>query len=226
MSNIVNSKFFSFMSTVGDLILLNILFILCSLPIITIGASATALYSSTKSILNKEYKYASRNFFKFFKENFKNSTIQWIILLIVGYLLGIYTFYVANYLNNILLLVPYIMLFVIYTFILLYAFALQSNFENKPLTILKNAFFTACKHLPYTLPVYIITYFPMVLTLRTSRSIAIAGPFWIVIGFSLTSLVRATLLQRKVFQIYFDKEEQLKALSGASSDKSDSSRNA
>ena len=43
----MDNPFWRFMSLVADLIILNLLFVLCSIPIITIGASTTALYTET-----------------------------------------------------------------------------------------------------------------------------------------------------------------------------------
>ena len=63
-----DSKMMSFLSRIFDLIILNILFVLCSLPVITIGSSLTALYSVTLKMVRNEESYIFRSFFKSFKE--------------------------------------------------------------------------------------------------------------------------------------------------------------
>ena len=45
-----DSKFFAGMTKVSDTIIINILFVICSIPIVTIGASITALYSVSMKI--------------------------------------------------------------------------------------------------------------------------------------------------------------------------------
>ena len=80
----IDSKFYEVVSRIADLVVLNLLFVLCSLPIITIGASTTALYGVTKKMAENREGYICRNYFRLFKENFKQSTMMWIILLLLA----------------------------------------------------------------------------------------------------------------------------------------------
>ena len=77
-----------FIGKLGDLIILNVLWLITSIPIVTIGASTTALYYVTLKLVRDEDGYTIRSFFKSFKENFKQSTIIWLIMLAVGLLIG------------------------------------------------------------------------------------------------------------------------------------------
>ncbi|MGN1184899.1 MAG: DUF624 domain-containing protein, partial [Oliverpabstia sp.] len=76
MNNLFNpdNKFFTFMGKVADLMILNLLCIVCCLPIVTAGASITALYYVTLKIARNEETYIARGFFHSFKENFKQAT--------------------------------------------------------------------------------------------------------------------------------------------------------
>ena len=76
-----------FIGKFGDLIILNILWLVCSIPVITIGASTTAVYYVTLKLARDDDGYTIRSFFKSFKENFKQSTVIWLILLAVGVIL-------------------------------------------------------------------------------------------------------------------------------------------
>ena len=80
------SPLFSKLNTLADLVLLNLLTILCSLPVVTAGASITALYYTMYKLRNQEAKLY-RAFFKAFKENFKQATIIWLVLLVIGALI-------------------------------------------------------------------------------------------------------------------------------------------
>ena len=73
MVNIFNQDggFSKFMNKIADLFILNILRIFCSIPIITIGATTTALYSVNLKLVNNEEGSLIKLFFKSFKENFK-----------------------------------------------------------------------------------------------------------------------------------------------------------
>ena len=91
MGNIFNSDsgFSKFMNRIADLFILNILWIFCSIPIITIGATTTALYSVNLKFIDNEEGNLIKTFFKSFKENFKRSTIIWLSILAVSIILGV-----------------------------------------------------------------------------------------------------------------------------------------
>ena len=78
----LDGKFFSALSRMADLVILNILFWACCLPVVTIGASITAMYAVTKKMAEDREGYIFKGFFIAFKENFRQSTIMWLILLV------------------------------------------------------------------------------------------------------------------------------------------------
>ena len=63
----MDNKFFTVMGRVADLIMLNVVFLICCLPIVTIGASLTALHYVTLKMTRNEESYIIRSFFKSFK---------------------------------------------------------------------------------------------------------------------------------------------------------------
>lgn len=73
--------FFAMMMTIGDLIYLNLLMLLCSLPIVTAGASFTAMHSVLRNMVRNEERYTTREFFRSFKRNFWRATAAWCIFL-------------------------------------------------------------------------------------------------------------------------------------------------
>ena len=81
----MDSPIMRFLSRVCDLIILNLLTIVCCIPVFTAGASITALFSVTLKMVKGEESYIVRGFFKGFKENFKQSTIIWIIVAVIGF---------------------------------------------------------------------------------------------------------------------------------------------
>ena len=88
-------KFFSYESKFSQLLLklcyacyLNLLWFVCSLPIVTIGASTTALYYCCLKIVRDEDNHVGAMFFRSFRENFKQATVLWLILLGVGLFLA------------------------------------------------------------------------------------------------------------------------------------------
>ena len=79
----MDNKFFTVMGRVADLIMLNVVFLICCLPIVTIGASLTALHYVTLKMARNEESYIIRSFFKSFKQNFKQATVINLIMLAV-----------------------------------------------------------------------------------------------------------------------------------------------
>lgn len=141
-----------------DLMLLNLLWIVCCIPIITIGASTTALYSVTIKLVKNEGSYITKDFFCSFKMNFKQSTILWLVMMVVGILIvfdirffyGLETilgFYVAKFFQAIL---------VLYGIILIYLFPLLARFDDTNRRTFINAFIMAIKHLPSSIMVVAI----------------------------------------------------------------------
>lgn len=196
-----DNKFFSFMSTLGDLILLNVLFLITSIPIVTIGVSLTALYSSVKKRIRGHESYAARDYFLAWKENLKNGLIIWCVLLPFILAMIPFTIYIAGNLRNLPALCAYFLCFLILLFILTYAFPLQATFINKPLRIVLNSLLTALSHLPYTLAVIFITSIPVCLTLYFPRAFYFTCAYWLLLGFSLSTVV-SVLLTGKVLKHY------------------------
>ena len=84
-------KFFSYKSPFSQVLLklayscyLNFLWVVCSLPVFTVGASTFALYSVTLKIVQEREGNLTRQFFKAFRENFRQATVLWLILLGIG----------------------------------------------------------------------------------------------------------------------------------------------
>lgn len=72
----LDSPVMRFLTKVADLIILNILFLICCIPIVTIGAASTALYTVTMKSVRDEESYVIRSYFKAFKDNFKIGTFS------------------------------------------------------------------------------------------------------------------------------------------------------
>ena len=87
MNKIFNNRLFDGISKITDIILIGFYFIVCSLPIFTIGASATGLYYATNKCIYRGRGYTTE-FFHSFKENFKQSTLSWLVFMAIFAILG------------------------------------------------------------------------------------------------------------------------------------------
>ena len=89
---------FRFLDRLWDLIVLNVLFIITCIPLFTVGAAISALYTVTMKGVRKEDSYIVRSYLSAFKENFKKSTILWLLMIAVWGVLLIDIFVIGK--NN------------------------------------------------------------------------------------------------------------------------------
>ena len=145
----------------GDLMMLNVLWIVCSIPIFTIGASTTALYYVTLKLARDDDGYTIKSFFKSFKENFKQATVIWLILLATGVILAFDLYFLLNVLTGSSMIRTVFMaaigaLSFIWIFVFTFAFPLQSRFYNPIKRTLFNALFMSVRHLFRTLGILVL----------------------------------------------------------------------
>ncbi|MFQ9985021.1 MAG: YesL family protein [Lachnospiraceae bacterium] len=147
-----DGPFFTVLNRISDLIILNLLYVLCCIPIVTIGAATTALYYVTIKMSQNEDAYIARSFFKAFRQNFRQSTIIWLIMLLFGAVVAVdlyCVFYVDFGFNDFALPIVFL-LTLIYLMLLVFLFPLQCKFENKIKYTFKNALILSLRHLPFT----------------------------------------------------------------------------
>ena len=138
----------------ADLVFCNVLFILCSLPVFTMGAALTALYDCTLSIsADTEEQIVVLQFLRAFKRNFKTATRLWLLCLAAIALLACYRFAVNAMTGELLRVYRVTFLFLAFLFLagFQYIFPLQARYEMGVKATLKNAWLLALAALPWTL---------------------------------------------------------------------------
>lgn len=78
------SKVVDMLSRIVELMLLNLLFVLTSLPLVTIGASITALFSVNLKLVKNEESYIVKEYFHAFRQNLARATISFLLFTIIG----------------------------------------------------------------------------------------------------------------------------------------------
>lgn len=198
-----------FIGKFGDLIILNILWFVCSIPIFTIGASTTAVYYVTLKLARNDDGYTIRSFFKSFKENFKQATIIWLIMLAVGLLLAfdLYFFtksgFIASSQLRTVMVTIFLAMSIIYLAILTYIFPLQSRFYNTIKRTFFNAFFMSIRHLFNTIGMIVIDVAVVVAMVLIPQIMM----FGVLFGFPLLAFINSYILS-PVLQKYMPKEER------------------
>lgn len=201
----IDNPFFGFMGRVGDILLLNILFVVTCIPVVTIGTSLCAMYQVTLRMARKESNYVVREYFRAWKEEWKQSTVIWLILLVTGCLL-VFDVIVGREMWNLLNAAVGALLFV-WGMLFTYVFAVQARFENTVRNTIKNAMYMAVRHFPFTLLMLMLNLIPVLCILLGSTTMMMATPIYIVVGFSLTARINAIFLNR-IFRKYIPTEEQ------------------
>lgn len=178
----MDSPFMRFLNRVGDLLILNILMIICCIPVITAGAAFTAMNYVLLKIVRDREGYLIRGFFKSFVENFKQATLIWLLMLfVVAIYIGdilIFNYSGLVFPKPVMIAVLAVAIFLI--MIAVYVFPLQARFENKIRNTLKNAMVLAFANLPKTILMIACYILPLVLCYFSSYAIL----FVILFGFS------------------------------------------
>ena len=200
------------MAKVADLVIANLLFLVCSIPIVTIGASMTALYTVTLKMVDKSGGYVSKDFWSAFKSNFKQSTIIWLIMLAVGVFIAGDYYLVSQMVATVGKAVKYIVLILafLYFMIISYVFPLQSKFENTIVRTITNAAMTSIANLvPWTILITLVNVLPVFSLLGSVELfIDIILPVMILLGFSTIAWLNSFMFQ-KVFARYIPEEEEV-----------------
>lgn len=189
----VDNAVFRFFQILGEIWWLHLLWLVCSLPVVTLGASTTALiYSCMK--LRKRDGYATRNFFHSFRENFRQSTILLLFFVICGSILLLDLLLCRQFDSIIGRFIKYgaIALMIPYCMTLLYAFAIQAKFVNPVKKTLQYAFAVAGKYFVYTIQMAIVV--AVVLVLNTTI---------ILVNFITLSMGVGVVVY--ILSIYYDK---------------------
>ena len=134
-------------SIIWDLFLLNLLWFIFSIPLVTIGASTTALFYVCGKRVNGDEGYIFSDFLKSFKMNFKQSTLIWFLLVLVVAVL-VADYIVVGYMGDIssTLRIIFIVMLAEVLIISLYLFPILSKFYMKTKNVIKYAFFMANRH--------------------------------------------------------------------------------
>ncbi len=206
-------RFFSYDSKFGQLFLklaygccLNILWLVCSLPIVTIGASTTALYYTSFKIAKDEGSYITTMFFRSFKQNFKQATVIWLIMLVTGLIIGADAILLYRLRATstgtaavvwTLLLACIFACMIAYIIVLTYIFPLLSIASNTTANMFKNAFLIGTHYLFVTILVVFVHYAMFFLVVNVFTPL-------IIFGEGLCALISAHILLKIFRPLLYD----------------------
>ena len=195
------SMFSRIMNKVGDIILLSILWVVCSLPLITIGASTSAAYYVAAKVIRHNTGYVWKSFFKAFKLNFKTSLGMTILFTLFAGLLLFNLIYVKGESTELDFSLRCIYMAIAFLLIgtYAYAFAVLSRFTIKGGKILIMSFQLVFRHFVSTMA--FVAMFIVV-------SVGIYLMPWAVLIFPGAMLFVDTFLMERVLLKYMPKPEE------------------
>ncbi len=171
-----------FLNRLEDLMILNILMIICCIPVITVGAAYTAMHYVLLKMVRDREGYLIRGFFKSFVLNFKQATLIWfLMLLVIAVYVGdilIFNYSELVFPKGVVIAVLAIALLLI--MVAVYVFPLQARFENSILNTLKNALMLALVNLPKTILMIACYALPLVICYFSNYALV----FFILFGIS------------------------------------------
>ncbi len=193
----IESPFIQGLNKVADLMWLNILTLVCCIPVITAGTALTAAHYVALKMKRNEEGYISREFFKAFKMNFKQSTLIWLIILLLTAVFSA-DFYIireggivfSNVLRVILMAICCLFIFTV-----LWVFPVQAKFVNTLKGTLKNAFALSIIQFPKTILMLLLYLLPYIILCFTMR----VFPLVLLFGISAPVYVSA-MLYNKMFK--------------------------
>lgn len=141
-----------FLSKLGDILILHFAFLVCSLPLVTVGASLSAVsYVGMKMAAGMD-GFVLSNFWKGFRENFKRSTLYWLACVLIGAAIWFsYQYWAAiGGMVGMVLGCVSVVLAILLGMTMLYIFAVQAKFYNTIKATVKNAFLMSVRHFHIT----------------------------------------------------------------------------
>ena len=200
MRNLFNldNPFVQFLARVGDLIIVNVLFLLCCLPVVTAGASVAAMHKVTQAMVLDEDNGIVKTFFRGFRENFKQATALWLMILVFAVsmlcnyliIMGFTAGTMATVLKALLVVFSGLVLV-----LAVYMFPLMARYQNTLHQLATNALILAVVKLPRTLGLMILWALPVVIAVISMQTFLQTLVFWLTVGFGFVGYMSGVLLK-------------------------------
>lgn len=195
-----NSPVIAFLNKMTDLILLNVLWILCCLPVITAGAATTAAYYVSITSIRCGDGYVIKRFFESFKKNFRQITPVWLAILFFGLIMTadmLFWYRQDNNFGKTMFIISGVVAFLFFIWIL-WIFPVFAKLEGKTGQLLRNAVAFAIGYLPYTAVILVITGAVVYANLVS----LIANSIMLFVGFAVMFLCTVFLFLSRLYESY------------------------
>jgi len=199
--NKLKDSLLRFLRDLFDLTILNWLWLLCCLPVFTLGPATCGLYTVTLKMAREEPVSPVKDFFRGFRENFKPGLLLGLAVVLLAVVSAGDVWFALNISGGLhtLYLVIAMLMGVICLILLSFSFALQAMFDNPLKTQLVNAFKLAVVAPGKTVLLWLILLLPVLAALLLPVVIVQAlGFLYVVLGIS-GPVYGASFLLRTIF---------------------------
>lgn len=197
------------LNRIADLMWLNILTMICCIPIVTAGASLTAMHYVALKLVRNEEGYITKGFFKSFKDNFKQATVIWLLLLLaIIVIAGDFLIISKSGIEFHTVFIVIIMLAAIaLLFVATYVFPVLAKFENTVKETIKNAFLMSILQFPKTITMIVLGVMPTILAMLSYNIWPIVFLFGLSVPAWLSAMVYNRFFQKLENQILIGNSE-------------------
>lgn len=193
---------FQVLGRLTDLAVLGMLFLVCCLPVVTVGAAASAIFRAVYDLTLERGSGAVKNYFRAFRSNFKQATGAWLLALLGFFSLFCDWFLLKLYFDGTAFTVLSCVVLVLalgLVGLLCYLFALIARYENTFLEHVRNAFILSIRYFHKTLLMVLIQMLPLLMASYMPYVLINTLLFWILFCAGFTYQANAYLL-RPVFE--------------------------
>lgn len=194
----IDGPLVTFLSKMADMMWLTILTMICCIPIVTVGASLTAMHYVIIKMVRNEDGYVTKSFFKAFKENFKQSTMIWLFFLAVFVFLGLDYYFITTSKVEINAAIQLLLMTIgaVALFAWVYVWPMQAKFGNTVRRTIWNALAVSIALFPKTLLMLFIYAVPVLLWLFVQPYIPNIMPILFVFWLSVPAYLAAKLYNK------------------------------
>lgn len=192
------------MGRLADILILNILFIITSIPVITIGASLSALSYTCLKIWDNDAQSYITDYFYAFKLNFKQSAFLYLIHIFIAGGLSFLAYQILIYGGNAVLYMGISVLRLFHLLVILYSYFILARFENTVGKILLHSFFLSMLHIGYSICILVIASLPIILYLTVPEYMPLVFVAYAFVGIGM-SFVLMGYFFHKIFAKYMPK---------------------
>lgn len=205
----IDSKLNKILTLFVNLVILNLLWILCCIPVFTAGAATAAMYQVEFQYLTRKDDAVVKPFFRAFRENFWQATSFWLLQLAIGSMLQAEAFYLIGSEGGLLLMILALVLIVFLALGNFY-YGLIARYRTSGKQALWNGLGLTLRHPLQSVSMAFLNAFPAILLMLNPKRFFYLGLIWGLLGFSLIAFIISWIML-SVFKNYertFETEEQ------------------